>query len=523
VPTALSRPSPGHVGRRTPASPPARWPRLTKGVSSAVAAVALASVAVSHAAAAPPAPSVMPGWPRPAASGRLFPGPGGGVVALSNVSLHEIAAAYDRSGRLLWANQRQPGCGNCVSGTQRPQLWSDGTYGPIGPTGSDFWAVDRLGRTVTGCKGPVLADGACLTSLPRYDPVAVGLTSGVALSRGGIEVWHHIEPYLIWGPDTSDWPAPVVDLAGNVYAAFGNAYPGASGLDQTRVLALDATTGALRWRRLVAARVVDGLESGVLVDLLGTAVALDAQGNERWRLDAALGSPTQAIPDPARGRVIVTLRHVDAVRVASVRLSDGTVQWTTPRDQVVQSVAVGSTGTVHVGLDRSEMVHQVRAYRPDGTVAWLMPTGEPVVGVRELGDRTVMIGTSNGWRSMLTRVDPRRSAPPARTTTIDIRPRRMVVGCGVICGLTPGRGGILTIHTPAPVRVRFFVVGRDGKRRRSGAMGLPVDAQKGTTHLRFVAAIDDGVGPVTLEARWRINGRLRSSRIHLTVLGTRPR
>ncbi|MFN8124133.1 MAG: PQQ-binding-like beta-propeller repeat protein [Thermoleophilia bacterium] len=499
------------------------WRRFVRRASWVVAVVAFCSTAVSPAAAAPPAPLVMPGWPKAAAAGRLFPGPGGGVVALSNVALKEVAAAYDVSGRLLWANQRQPGCGNCVSGSQRPQLWQDGTYGPLGATGSDYWAVDRHGRTVAGCKGPVLAGGACLVSLADFDPVRVGLNPGVALSRDGAEVWRHIESDLIWVPDMSDWPAPVVDLAGNVYAAFGNAYPGASGLDVTRVLALDAASGGLRWRRLMPARVVDGLESGVLVDHLGTTVALDAQGKERWRLDTALGSPVQAIPDPARGRVIVTLRYVDDVRVASLRLTDGTIQWITPKDRVVQSVTVGSSGTVYVGLDRSEFVHQVRAYRPDGTVAWLMPTGEPAVGALEMRDRTVMVATSNGWRAMLTRVDPRRTAPPVRETSIDIRPHRMVVGCGLICGLTRGRGGVLTIRTPVPVRVRFLVVGRDGKRRRSVAMGLPVDAQPGTTHSRFVAAVDDGVGPVTLEARWRVNGRLRSRQIHLTVLGTKPR
>lgn len=525
MPIASSRPSPGHRGRRMPSRLSARfWRRFLRRSSCVVAVAALTSTAVAPAAAAATrAPLVMPGWPKPAAAGQLFPGPGGGVVALSNVALHEVAAAYDVSGRLLWANQRQPGCGNCVSGRLRPQLWPDGTYGPLGATGSDYWAVDQHGRRLAGCKGPVLADGACLFSLPHFDPVTVGLNPGVALDRAGNRAWHHIESDLIWNPDIADWPAPVVDLAGGIYAAFGNAYPGASGLDRARVISLDPVTGALRWRQVIPAAVVDGLESGVLVNRLGTAVALDADGNERWALSATFGEPVQAIPDPARGRVIVTLRYVDDVRVASVRLTDGAILWITPKDRVVQSVALGSTGTVYVGMDRSGSVHQVRAYRPDGTVAWLMPTGEPAVGALELRDRTVMIATSDGWRAMLTRVDPRRSAPPVRKTSIDIRPHRMVLGCALICGLTRGRGGVLTIRTPVPVRVRFLVVGRDGKRRPSVAMGLPVDAQPGTTQSRFVAAVDDGVGPVTLEARWRINGRLRSKQIDLTVLGTKPR
>ena len=92
------------------------------------------------------------------------------VISIGDITLEQGAqtvSAYRRDGRRLWSARRAPGCGNCDDGPQPAVLQADGTYGPIGVEGDDFWAVDARGRIVTGCAGVVYPDGACVVGGPH--------------------------------------------------------------------------------------------------------------------------------------------------------------------------------------------------------------------------------------------------------------------------------------------------------------------------------------------------------------------
>jgi hypothetical protein len=132
--------------------------------------LALGALAMHAAAsAAVAAPAVVHGWPVPAPAGSVHPGPEGGVVVIGAVgdALAVAVAAHRPGGGLRWAAVHTPGCGNCDCGPQVESLQPDGTYGLIGVTGDDSWAVDGGGHIVAGCTGTVQADGTCISVTGR--------------------------------------------------------------------------------------------------------------------------------------------------------------------------------------------------------------------------------------------------------------------------------------------------------------------------------------------------------------------
>ena len=129
----------------------AGWPRPTAtGIATLIVAIVAALLATGAVAASP---RVVAGWPRNVAAGTVHQGPGGGLVVISigDATLEQGAqtvSAYRRDGPRLWSARRAPGCGNCDDGPQPAARQADGTYGPIGIEGDDFWAVDARGRIV---------------------------------------------------------------------------------------------------------------------------------------------------------------------------------------------------------------------------------------------------------------------------------------------------------------------------------------------------------------------------------------
>ena len=118
------------------------------------------------------------GWTVTTPAGTVEPGPEGGAVVIAYVPdlVNDLNAtltvtAFRRDGRRLWSAARRPECGNCDDGPQPTRRQPDGTYGPIGYEGDDFWSVDPKGRIVTGCTGVVLPDATCVVA--RSLPVSV--------------------------------------------------------------------------------------------------------------------------------------------------------------------------------------------------------------------------------------------------------------------------------------------------------------------------------------------------------------
>ncbi|MEZ5079475.1 MAG: hypothetical protein R2878_02195 [Thermoleophilia bacterium] len=107
--------------------------------------------------------------------------PGGGVVSVADLNDYAVAA-YRLDGRRRWANVRTPELRHCDGG-QAPKLRPDGRYGPIGPTGDDYWAVSPAGKRVAGCTGVVTADNGCLFATGTREPLRQH--PGAGTSRGG--------------------------------------------------------------------------------------------------------------------------------------------------------------------------------------------------------------------------------------------------------------------------------------------------------------------------------------------------
>ena len=273
----------------------------------------VAALLATGAVAAPP--RVVAGWPRNVAAGTVHQGPGGGLVVISigDATLEQGAqtvSAFRRDGRRLWSARRAPGCGNCDDGPQPAALQADGTYGPIGIEGDDFWAVDARGRIVTGCAGVVYPDGACVVGGPRED--AALRTSPAIMGRPvGAPPWVVWDDRYGWRDEFDVPPMTVRDGAGLVYAAFVAPTERATGhrlLQSGLLMAVDPTTHAILWTRVGPTQVLTGLGSGVLVNEAGGISAIGADGGVRWSRGLSARQrvvPAHAVYDAARGRVYI--------------------------------------------------------------------------------------------------------------------------------------------------------------------------------------------------------------------------
>lgn len=363
--------------------------------------------------------TVAPGWPLRAAAGPVLPGPDGGFVVVSYVSNGQVhrVTAYRRDGGRLWTSRRKEQCGNCDEGPQPPRLQPDGTYGPIGPEGDDFWAVSPRGGVVEGCAGVVTADGSCFTAGQFLRDLFSG-SPGIRGRPAGAPPWEVVDTAFRWSPSRLGVPPMAVDDSGGiVYAAFGGVAEVATGGGLPGVLmAVDPVAKAALWTRTGPRQVLTGLTSGVLTweagcietdcpRLDGRLVAFDASGGIRWtRPLAGWASAPGTAFDAARDRIYLggdRFRGVMALDAAT-----GDLTWRTRTRDRADLLSVGRSGRVYVAIHRPGR-EAVRALRlTDGSTLWERRTRMPVLGAHELPNGSVavsagIVNTATGRTTVL--------------------------------------------------------------------------------------------------------------------------
>jgi outer membrane protein assembly factor BamB len=367
----------------------------------AAAALVALLVLAAHAAAAV---RVAPGWPRAAPSGTVLQGPDGGVVVVSFEALHSEVRAYRRDGHLWWRNDGRFGCGNCDDGPQPEALQPDGTYGPIGVEGDDFWAVDARGRRVDGCAGVVGADGSCVTGLSVVRPGAFDRLPGLLGREADGTTWRVADDRFRW-TDDFDVPAmTVADGGGLVYAAFDLPVEAGTGTRQPGLLmAVDRVTRAIRWTRVGPAEVLAALAPGVLVREGAGVTVYAPDGSVQWSRPVPTAqsvSPRHTGVDAVRGQVYLGRRGGGAPGVTALDIATGAQVWTTRPSDRARLLSVGRGGRVYVAIDAAAR-RAVRALRfRTGATAWERRTRLPVRGARELAGGRVAVSAGNEFAPM---------------------------------------------------------------------------------------------------------------------------
>jgi outer membrane protein assembly factor BamB len=443
----------------------------------------LAGLALPAAAAgtAAGAPLTLTGWPALAPPGSVHAGPTpGGAVVIGSAGDDLVVQANRQDGRRLWRTARMPGCGNCDTSAQPVQRQPDGTYGPIGFTGDDFWSVDRTGAIARGCSGVVLPDGTCIAVGLSFE---IGIQGSVlrAVRSDGIKAWEYAEPEFSFIPDFDVPPVVAMDDAGTVYTAYGQGtVPSTRQMARARLIAVDAATGVLRWRVQEGLSVAAALADGVLARAPEGLVALNADGTRRWTVAAPTGErfgfPRNVLVDRQRERVYVQIGSEHTARVMAIDARTGAVLWrTAPRD-LARLLAVTNAGPVLVATQR-EGLPALRAIGPEGKGRWQLPTLTRVVDAAGLSDGTVAL--TQGGRSrvgLLTRIDPSRREPAPRHPRVSLS--RATVPGGSAYGEGDPGGTVLRVATPHATRLQI---------RLLTAAGAPVDRRARPLVLRAPA------------------------------------
>lgn len=171
------------------------------------------------------------------------------------------------------------------------------------------------------------------------------------------------KPPIEFVPGGTVSSAPVVGSNGFVYLASWN----------SRVYALDAATGALKWKfsapRMFNASPAVGADGTVYAGAYdGKVYALDgATGAKKWTF--ATGSLLNEAPALSASGDMVYVGGYDR-SVYGLAAQDGALKWRTPVGAAASSPAVGKDGTVYVGADK------IYALKPaDGKQKWQFPTG----------------------------------------------------------------------------------------------------------------------------------------------------
>ena len=336
----------------------------------------IAGVAVALACAAPCAapPTVLPGWPVRAAPGPGAPGAGGRARSSSTTGLVDAfrytVAAYRLDGRRRWVNARTAGCGNCDEGTQPVRRQADGTFGPIGVIGDDYWAVDQAGREVRGCAGVVLPDGTCIAVESRLLGGTVAENALVA-RRGGVALWSLAEPDLDWIPEFDVAPMTVRDGGGTAYTAYGQFTP------QARDVAVDSATGALRARVPGTVDFVGATADAGLAVQGSQLVAIGADGARRWSSTAVrarlLQPETSSWTARARGSTSATRPATGSGRRPWTR-TPGRVLWRSPANQRVTPLSLAQGGLLLAGVEQGSSRSLRALGGADGRARWTFRT-----------------------------------------------------------------------------------------------------------------------------------------------------
>ena len=205
------------------------------------------------------------------------------------------------------------------------------------------------------------------------------------------------EPAAKWRRDLGDfvWATPAVS-DGVVYA----------GSDDDAVFAIDAATGAVRWKVNTGPCKVKrkvGPE-GARCDVDGIAVAPDGtiyasadglyaiapDGKLKWKFSPA-GAHCASTPAVADDGTVYIGCQDDLLYAVG---PDGTKKWELRTgDDVDSSPAIGADGTIYVGSDDKKLW----AVAPDGAPRFSLITGAPVRSSPAIGaDGTVYVGSFDG-------------------------------------------------------------------------------------------------------------------------------
>ncbi|HEU4533852.1 MAG TPA: PQQ-binding-like beta-propeller repeat protein [Polyangiaceae bacterium] len=223
----------------------------------------------------------------------------------------------------------------------------------------------------------------------------------------------------------------------------------------------------------------------------GALVAIDAAtGARRWKLSTDADADTAPAPLAdsavfAAGSQLIALRR------------DGAVRWRyKARKKIFASPAVADDGTVIVG----DQAHRVTALRPDGKMRWAFDAGADVDAAPVVGEGVVYVGTDG-----------------AEVVALDLAtgaPRwRRAVGGKVRGPLSLGRDGTVFAGTygPDPALVALapdgaprwrFVVAR-GASAEVGVHGAPLEDRQGAL---VFGAHDDAVYALSAggQLAWRL-------------------
>jgi len=475
------------------------------------------------------APSVMSGWPVTAGAGPVLGGPGGGAVVVSEgfigESLSSSVAAFGTNRRLRWTFDALWGCGNCDDGLTPPALRADGTYGPIGPDGDDVWGVSPIGVRVPGCTGDVLADGTCIAHEVRRTPTLTE-SPAIAARRGGTLVWEYARPSRTWSisHDFLVPPLTLRDASGAVYTSLGAGSEPAGTPVPQQMIALNETTGTLRWQ-VADARPVASFASGVLAQRSGVGlVRYAADGTVRWTNPAwSAQHVVRAYVDEARGRVYISASRLDATHyVAALNAETGADLWRTRPTDRAAVLSVGSNGLVYVSINRSGR-YALRAIGPEGRGRWQWDTTMPVAGAHGLIDGTVVASTGSdvrgfgGEAGLLWRLNPRRAAVRVRSTSFRLNRTTFRTNCPAPdCRVRADVGTVLRIGVPRASRFRVTLLRLNGRRL---SQRFTVNAPAGVSHVRLFAANAFAPrGRRLVEIRGVVRGRTVVRRIPVTIV-----
>jgi outer membrane protein assembly factor BamB len=445
-------------------------------------AVAVLLIPAMAAGTAAGAPLALPGWPVTAPAGSVLAGPTpGGAVVVGAAGEDFVAVAHRRDGRRLWRAARTPACGNCDAGPQPLRRQPDGTYGPIGYTGDDYWSVSPAGAIVRGCSGAVLPDGTCIAAVSQF----VGLDARStlrAVRADGTTAWEQVEPSFSFVPDFAVPPLVAMDDGGTVYTSYGQGrVPGTGGIAPPRLIAVDAATGALRWRVLEPLAAVAALADGVLARGPEGLVAFRADGARRWTVAPPAGEtfrfPRSVLVDRRHGRVYVRTGDDRTARVMAIDARTGAVRWrTAPRD-LARLLAVTDDGIVLVATQRDGLP-ALRAIGPEGKGRWQLRTLTRVVDAAGLSDGSVAFTQGGKSRvGLLTRIDPGRREPLPRRPRVSLSRSTVPGGCAF--GAGDPDGTVLRVATRRAARLRVRVLTPAGAPVNRNARPLSLRAPAG--------------------------------------------
>ena len=468
------------------------------------------------------APAITPGWPQPVPGGTVHRTLAGGPAVIGTFSQAFAVSAFGLDGTRLWANWRIPGCGNCDDGPQVPALQADGTYGPIGPTGDDYWSVDQDGRVVQSCTGVVLADRRCVSARLKF--VGGATTTPVPMLqsvRAGVTLWEFQEPNFSWLPESDAPPLVVRDGSGIVYTGFG------AGTDTTtkaaapaRMIAVDSATGAFRWRQLDAEPLA-ALASGVVAKTAAGLTAYDGAGTVRWTSPVTGGAVADDVTSAAHtgpARVYATTK----TGVVALDAATGAEAWRTAVADDARLLSIAPSGRLYVAVDRAGRTG-LRAISPAGAGVWQLDTATRVMGARELADGTVALtteGSHNGMGDLLLRVDPRRRAAVPKTARLTLSRSTVRVVCTLeTCDLGRQFGTILRLDMPRATTATITMRERNGRPTpKMIVKTVTVRAGAGSSWVRLlVGERFMARGRHVVSVRWRDRGRAHVANLPVTV------